>query len=253
MRRRRCAALVGALVLALLGVLAAARTALAEPLVADLSTHLIGITGNFTGAEVVLFGATDGPGDVVVVVRGPERDMVVRRKRRVAGIWVNAKEEEFAAVPSFYGIASSRPLETIATQQMRAFEQLGVDYLRLAMKRGTTREEDLPFRDALVRGQQREHLFADGVGKVNFLGDRLFRTRLEFPANVPTGRYEVHVLLIRNKIVVSAQTTPLMISKVGIDAEVFDLADRRGAIYGMIAVVTAMMAGWLASLPFRHA
>ena len=45
----------------------------AEGLVADLTSHLIAITTGFTGASVVLFGATDGPGNVIVAVRGPER------------------------------------------------------------------------------------------------------------------------------------------------------------------------------------
>jgi len=31
------------------------------------------------------------------------------------------------------------------------------------------------------------------------------------------------------------------------------IADRRAAIYGIVAVVMAMVAGWLASLPFRTA
>jgi uncharacterized protein (TIGR02186 family) len=225
----------------------------AEPLVADLASHLIGITGSFTGSQVVLFGATDGPGDVVVVVRGPEHDVAVRRKRRVFGIWVNAKEEQFRDVPSFYSIASSRPLETIATPSVLAFHQLGLDYLRLTMRRGQIREEDIPFREALIHTKQREGLYGTAAGKVDFLGDRLFRTTLSFPSNVPTGTYSVEVFLVRNKGVVAGQTTPLVISKIGLDAEVYDLADRRGIIYGAVAVVAAMMAGWLASLPFRNA
>jgi uncharacterized protein (TIGR02186 family) len=225
----------------------------AEPLVADLASHLIGISGGFTGTSVVLFGATDGPGDVVVVVRGPERDMAIRRKRQVAGIWVNAKEEEFAAVPSFYSIASSRPLEAIMTPSVLAFQQLGLDYLRLNLKRGSMRAEDEPFREALIRTQQREKLFGETTGKVDFLGDRLFRSTLVFPSNVPTGTYLVQIFLIRNKGVVAGQTTPLVVSKIGVDAEVYDLADRRAAIYGIVAVATAMVAGWLASIPFRNA
>jgi uncharacterized protein (TIGR02186 family) len=244
---------IGYLAVAAALVLAAPAAHADAPLVAELSSHLIGISGGFTGTSVVLFGATDGPGDVVVVVRGPERDMVVRRKRQVAGIWVNAKEEEFTNVPSYYSVASSHPLETIATPSVLSLNQLGLDSLRFTRSRGAIREEDLPFRDALIQQQQREKLFGDGTGRVEFLGDRLFRANLEFPSNVPTGPYLVQVFLIRNKAVVAGQTTPLFISKVGIDAEVYNLADQRATLYGVIAVVTAIVAGWLASLPFRNA
>src|SRR3954469_6878606 len=90
------------LVLSLLCWGSAAR---AEGLVADLTSHLIAITTGFTGASVVLFGATDGPGDVIVAIRGPEREMTVRRKSRVAGIWVNTQEVTFGNLPSFYALA----------------------------------------------------------------------------------------------------------------------------------------------------
>jgi uncharacterized protein (TIGR02186 family) len=224
-----------------------------EQLAADLSSHLIGITSGFTGTSVVLFGATDGPGDIVVVVRGPDRDIAVRRKRRVAGIWVNAKEEVFAGVPSFYGIASTQPLDQVTTPSVLTLHQMGVENLRLQLQRGPLRQEDLEFRDALIQMQQDEALFGIATGKVDFLGERLFRTTLDFPSNVPTGTYLVEVFLIRNKVVVSGQTTPLIISKVGLDAEIYDFADHRSALYGIIAVAAAMMAGWLASLPFRNA
>src|SRR2546426_9410212 len=93
----------------------------AEALAADLTSHLIAITTGFTGTSVVLFGATDGPGDVIVVVRGPEREITVRRKSRVAGIWVNTQEVTFANVPSFYAVAASRPVPDILSPGVAAF------------------------------------------------------------------------------------------------------------------------------------
>ena len=87
---------------------------------------------------------------------------------------------------------------------------------------------------------------------MNFLGERLFRTTIEFPANVPTGTYLVEVFFARNRDIVSGQTTPLVVSKVGADAEVFAFANRQPGFYGAIAVLIAVVAGWLASLPFRR-
>jgi uncharacterized protein (TIGR02186 family) len=231
-------------------VLTLPTAARAQALVADLTSHLVGITTGFTGASVVLFGATDGPGDVVVVVRGPPRDLSVRRKSRVAGIWINTRRTTFAGVPSYYAVASSRPLDEITTPAVRQLYEIGLENLRLTVIEGRGQPE---FRAALIRTQQREGLFGREPGKVNFLGERLFRTTITLPANVPTGTYTVQVFLVRDKDVVSGQTTPLIISKVGLDAELYDFADRRAALYGVVAVVAAMMAGWLASLPFRNA
>ncbi len=76
---------------------------------------------------------------------------------------------------------------------------------------------------------------------------------MRFPADVPTGNYGVEILLLRDKAVVSGQTSPLFVSPEGLDAEVHDFADHWALLYGLIAVLGAAMAGWLASLPFRNA
>ena len=47
----------------------------AQGLVADASRHLVAITTGFVGTKVLLFGATEGEGDVIIVVRGPARPL----------------------------------------------------------------------------------------------------------------------------------------------------------------------------------
>jgi uncharacterized protein (TIGR02186 family) len=230
-----------------------ATSARAEALAADLTSHLIAITTGFTGASVVLFGAIDDPGDIAVVVRGPDREMTVRRKSRIAGIWMNSQEVTFTNVPSFYFVAASRPLEEIVSPAAAALYRLGVSSLQMRTEVGAPPEIAKNFAAALIATQQRAKLFPNTVGKVHFVGQRLFRTTIEFPSNVPTGTYLVAVFLIRDKDVISGQTTPLVVSKVGIDADVFGFAVRQPALYGVVAVLTAVVAGWLASLPFRSA
>lgn len=225
----------------------------AEELVADLTSHLIAITTGFTGASVVLFGATDGPGDVVVAVLGPDREISVRRKSRIAGIWVNTEEMTFDRVPSFYAVAASRPIEEILTPATAAFYRLGVENLKFEPETSAVPAAVAAFHDALERKQREAGLFVSRLGKVDFLGERLFRTTIAFPANVPTGTYLVEVFLVRNKDVVSGQTTPLVVSKVGMDAAVSEFSIRQPGFYGAIAVLIAVVAGWLAGLPFRGA
>jgi uncharacterized protein (TIGR02186 family) len=103
----------------------------ANSLVADLSQHLVAITTGFVGTDVLLFGATAEPGDVVVIVRGPDRPVVVHRKSRVLGVWVNTAKVTFDRAPSFYAIASSRPLAEVAPVTVLARHQMGLDNLRL--------------------------------------------------------------------------------------------------------------------------
>lgn len=237
--------------LAAISWLFAAAPALADEVVADLSNHLIAINSSFTGTSVVLFGATDGPGDIVAVIRGPEREVTVWRKAKVLGIWANAEAVEFAGVPSFYAIAASRPLAETVPASAAALYRIGVTHLRFEPKSPLPPARQQLFTEALIRQQQHAGLFPTQVDPVSFLGERLFRANIAFPANVPIGTYRVDVFLVRNGDVVGAQTTPLVVSKVGMDAAVFDFANGEAAAYGAIAVVAAVVAGWLASLPFR--
>jgi uncharacterized protein (TIGR02186 family) len=243
-----------------LAVALAAGPARGDAVLADLSSHLIAITSGFTGASVVLFGATDGPGDVIAVVRGPEREMAVWRKGKVAGIWVNAESVTFTNVPSFYAVATSRPLDEAVLPGTAALYRIGTANLKLESRSKGTGDRVKRFAEALIQEQQRLHLWSyctgdscwsGEVGKIGFLGERLFRASIAFPANVPTGTYLVEVYLARNRDVVGGLTTSLRVEKVGIDAAVSDYATREAAAYGAIAVLTALMAGWVASLPFR--
>jgi len=102
-----------------------------------------------------------------------------------------------------------------------------------------------------VRNKEAQKLYEPEVGRVSFLGTRLFRTRIVFPANVPTGNYSVEVLLIRGGQVIAAQTTPMFVSKVGFGADIYDFAHQWAALYGLIAILLAVSAGWAAGLIFR--
>jgi uncharacterized protein (TIGR02186 family) len=239
------------LLLALFLMLAAGTAHAQQPLVADLSQHLIAITTGFSGADVLLFGTTEGEGDVVVVVRGPDTNIVVRRKSREVGIWVNSAQMTFTGVPAFYRVASSRPLAEITLPQVQARHQLGIENLRFSTLGNATPQEIADFRTGLLRNREREQLFATEPGPVTFLGQRLFRAPFHLPANVPTGAYQVYTLLIQNGDVVAEQVTPLFVSKSGVGADVFEFAHRQPVIYGILAVLIAIGAGWAASAVFR--
>ncbi|HVH79276.1 MAG TPA: TIGR02186 family protein, partial [Stellaceae bacterium] len=102
----------------------------ADVVVADLSSHSIAITTGFTGASVVLFGATDGVADVVAIVRGPEHDVTVWQKGKIAGVWANTDSVTFANMPSFYAVAASRPLGDILSPASAALFKIGTDNLK---------------------------------------------------------------------------------------------------------------------------
>jgi uncharacterized protein (TIGR02186 family) len=109
-------------------------------LVPEISQHEIQVRQGFTGADLLLFGAiltpegtrAAGDYDIVVLLEGPARSIVVREKRKVAGIWVNVSGTEFRSAPSFYALASSRPIARMVDPKTAAIYELGLKWLQLS-------------------------------------------------------------------------------------------------------------------------
>lgn len=219
-----------------------------QDLVADLSDHLVAITTGFTGADVLLFGAVEGEGEIIVTVTGPRGDVTVRRKDRVAGVWVNVESVTFANAPSFYAVASTEALENVANADIRQRQQIGIENISMfpddpEVDPGTA----AIFRAGLIRNKRAAGLYSDDVLPITVLSNRLFRTRIHLPANVAIGTYTVAVYYLRDGSAVHAQTTPLVVSKTGIGADIFLFAHTNSAAYGVLAIIVAVAAGWLAA------
>lgn len=243
MRLRTLKSRTKAMIAAMLMVIGIKGSMSAEPLVADLSDHLIAITTGFTGADLLLFGSIDQAGDVIVTVHGPPGDVVVRKKERVAGVWANAEEMQFSGAPSFYHLAMTEGAEALLPAPVSARHEVGAENLRMSAPDAATHEDIERFRAALIRNKRSLGLYAEAPGRIEMRGERLFRTQVSFPANVPVGTYVIETLLIRSGKVISAQTTPLFINKTGAGAEIYRFAYDYPALHGIIAILIAVLAG----------
>jgi uncharacterized protein (TIGR02186 family) len=226
--------------------------AAATPLIADLSSREIAITTGFAGADLLLFGATDSEGDVVVVIRGPVRREVVRRKERIAGIWINRTSVTFDDVPGFYFVAASKPIDQVAQPETLHRYQIGVSQLTMPVAASSEKDLAEPFRSGLKRAMVARQLYAESTETVAILGNRLFRTEIRFPANVPTGVYTAETYLFRGGTLSASTKTPVIVRKAGLEARIFDFAHEQSAFYGVVAIVVALVAGWLTGLIFRR-
>jgi uncharacterized protein (TIGR02186 family) len=226
-------------------------TVQAKSLISDISDHLINIDSNFTGTDVLLFGARNDPGDIVVVIRGPHQSYMVRKKERVAGIWVNREQVRFDGVSNFYTIASSKPLQAIRGNNLLSPLGIGITNLSFSNNRGLLVNEAAPFKEALMNHLLDNELYLSTPKLIPFIGEVLFRVVIRFPENIPRGAYTAETYLINNGQLLAMQSTPIIVRKTGFDAYVFDMAHDHSTIYGLLAISMALSAGWLAGLLFR--
>lgn len=223
----------------------------ARPVIADLSLRQIEIDSGFTGTDILLFGARNDPGDIVVVIRGPEKSYTVRKKERTLGVWVNKKQMVLSNVNGFYVVASNRPLEEIHNDYLLSSLRIGVGQESL-LNTSSTNDSDFEFKDAFLKQEQKENLYLPSVQEISFIGDTLFRTVIRFPENIIRGIYTAEIYLFSDGQLSGIQSTPIIVSKKGFDALVYDFAYKHPLIYGIIAVAIALLAGWTAGHIFRR-
>ena len=236
-----------------------------ESVEADVSTRSVAITSGFTGTEIIVFGSVDnsrqesaeaGYYDVVVVVEGLPTSLVARRKTNVAGIWLNTSAVRFDSVPSYYAIASTRPLEEIADAKVLASNQIGFEYVTMLPGRrqaAVLLDQQLKeYEQAVVRIKQRDGLYVADDYSVVFIGRSLFRSSIDLPANVPVGPLTARVYLFRQGALLSQYTARVNLTREGLERFLYDAAIRYPLLYGIMTVTLAVGAGLLASAVFRR-
>ncbi|HEX8666463.1 MAG TPA: TIGR02186 family protein [Beijerinckiaceae bacterium] len=242
--------------------LGAAAPLRAESLVVSLSTSRVAITSNYTGAAIVAFGAIEKDAqtvarasayDIVVTVRGPRASLVVREKEPLGPIWLNRERQPFPDVPLYIAVLSSRRIEDITTEALRARLKVGLQAIvnspDFTYSRGGA---DRPFREALLRLQRREGLYIESPRGVTFLTSSLFRVPVPIPAIAPPGNYEVDVVLFSDNVMLSRAQTNFELVKTGFEQQVAGIAREWSLLYGLAIAVLALTFGWIASVIFRR-
>lgn len=248
--------------LLLAGTITQQAAAQGEPkLVPDVSQRQIAIESGFTGAELLLFGAiihprgavSEGPIDVAVVLRGPSRAITLHEKQRILGIWINAESKDFFSVPSYYAIASSRPIKDIVDPRTADIYELGINRLQLSPTQALDQTTAARFERGLVDLNRRGGLFRQNKNKVQITDSVLYRARLQIPSTVPVGTYIAETLLIRDgKVIQADDSVEITIRKRGFERFITVMADQYSLIYGIAAVLISLLLGWIAAKIFQR-
>ena len=236
-----------------------------ETVQADVSTRSVAITSSFTGTEIVVFGAVDnsrqasaelGLYDVVIVLEGTPTRLVARRKSNVGGIWINTQSITFESIPSYYAIASTRPLDELADPILLRESDIGFEQVRMTPIRGwetgLSTADLAEFKSAVIRLKQKEGLYVQEQYGVVFIGRSLFRASIELPANVPVGPLVARVYLLREGRLLSTYTARVNLERQGLERVLHSFAFDQPLLYGLFTVAVAVGAGLLASTMFRR-
>ncbi len=228
-------------------------------LVPEVSQHEVRVRQGFTGAELLLFGAILAPDgtragrdyDIVVVLKGPTSAIVLREKKKVAGIWINAGSTELHSAPSYFAVSSSRPIGQIVEGKTAAIYELGLPWLQLSPTGAIEPKEMRRFAGGLVDLMSRKGLYRQDEGGVRVKEQVLYQARINLPSNVQTGRYTAETFAISRGRVVASAISQIEVRKLGFEGAVAQFAQHYSFIYGLIAVFISVLMGWLAGRVFN--
>lgn len=229
-------------------------------LVPDISARNVQIRYSFTGAQLLLFGAVVYPGgrapehpaDIAVVLRGPVQPILVREKQKIAGIWMNADSNRFRSAPSFYAVASSRPVSDLVDERTAAIYELGLHNLQLSPSGGALPEKERRFEAGLLDLRRSHGLYSENPRGVEITDRVLYRAVITIPSQVPVGTYTAETFLIDDGRVLAAATRDIQIDKSGFERFVAVSARRHRLLYGVTAVALSLGLGWAAAAAFRR-
>lgn len=226
-------------------------------IVAALSQNRVSITADFSGSQIFVFGAIKGAApdgaklEVVLAIAGPSAPVKVRKKERVAGIWVNRDEVLVDEAPSFYAVASTGPLDEVLSYTDDLRHRIGINHLVRLIGAPAQIEAPEAFREAVIRLRRAEGLYVELPGIIRTVEDTLFAVDIQLPANLVEGDYTARVFLLRDRQVADVFETDIAVRKVGLERWIFALSRERPAVYGLLSIVVALLAGWGASEAFR--
>lgn len=219
-----------------------------HPLVADISQNTIEIRSDFNGAQLLIFGARNVAGDIAIVVRGPELDATLRRKERIAGMWMHVDQRRYRQLPMVYALASTKPLGKLASPSV--LKSLGLGERRVVQ--AASQSQDEAFDKALIQALERKRWWQTPFGSITYFGESLFKARITLPDSLPSGNYTAEVYLFNRGQLLGFQTIPLTSYKTGFDADVAYAARHNGLFYGIGAILMALFGGWLAHRLFHR-
>ncbi|MFM5930976.1 MAG: TIGR02186 family protein [Novosphingobium sp.] len=236
-------------------------TAAADPiLVPEVSQHEVEVRQGFTGTELLLYGAILDPSgiragrdyDIVVILKGPTRSIVVREKKRLAGIWVNGSSNEYRSAPGYYAVASSRPIEKIVDARTAAIYEMGLPSLQLSPIGTIDPAKQRRFSDGLVSIMGKDGLYQQNDGSVTISEQVLYQARIRLPSSVPVGDYTAETLAVSRGRVVASATAHVTVHKRGFERAIADFAEGYGLLYGLLAVFVAVGMGLAAGRIFSR-
>ena len=231
----------------------ALESAISDEAYFDLSDEKIEIQTNFNGKEIIIFGLTEPELDTIITIKGPKKDTKISKKERFFFFWFDIKKIIYKDLPTVFFIASSSPIKDILNKDDIYKKKLDFEdtVMNLITQRNFIDQNKIKeWNNNLIRIQNYNDMFKKYDLKI--VDNRLFQVKVFFPSTTIPGSYVVSIYKIKNKKILSEKEKIILINKTGIGNKIYEFANEQSAVYGIISILFAVIAGLIAASAFRR-
>lgn len=210
----------------------------------------------YHGSTVSVRGVSDPDTDLIIKVTSEDGNQTLRKKGKVGGfLWMNVGELEVEHVPKVYFLHSTRNIEDMLSRDEMNKYVIGYPALEKYVKMNASdeAEKDRWFNE-FVRFKESSNLYATSTGKISVMekdGAQDYYILSEWPYQAPPGKYTVTVYTVKDKKVIETATSNVLVEQVGMVKSFANMAKNNAALYGIIAILAALTAGFGVGLVFR--
>lgn len=223
--------------------------AVPEPIAFRVSPAVIEMGAFYSGAAVRVEGVVENGSKALVTVVGSDREERFNKKGRVGPIWLNDAKVQFSGVPSLFLRFSAEPVRTVLARS--EIDELHLDEKSIMQRMRI--EPHLAEGDDTMRADFLALKHGDGSYQFGNTGVRMgepgkdgtpFSLEFAWPRKAPPATYQVRVYEIRNGAVTRRSAMPLRVVRAGFPAWLAAFSQRRASVYGVAALVIAVLAGF---------
>ncbi len=224
-------------------------------LTVDVTPGRIPITIGYHGTKLMIKGSGLNTQDIIVQIHSQLGEEHLKYKGKAGGIfWMKLGNIVFEDVPKVYLVYSTKDIHEMLPPQICKELAIGYDALRSRAKIKTNMKnfERDKWIVEFLKFMEEEQLYheEDGVIKVD-RAEHTFSVDIDWPFEAPPGEYFVEVFAVQNGQVVDKAQARIRVERVGLIKQLSHMAFEKPALYGIIAIVVAILAGFGVGMVFK--
>lgn len=224
---------------------------------ASVNPQSISIGATFNGRDIIISGDVSKDTEILIRITGKNKAEKFKKKGKLFGLlWMNLSTIEMKNIPSMMLIAPSDYLEKWMEKYPGQWKSMGLgfdtvkDNITILPK---SENKNLIFKE-LFKLKKKAGLYGIRKKTIIYTDNEeitAYEARIHLTAALPPGEYHIEIFAVRDGRVLEKKILPLPVRQVGFPAFLSSLAFENGLLYGILAVIIAVMAGLIIGFMFR--